>query len=162
MRVELVVPPNTSKPNSKMFPVLVFLLMACYGIMALVVVEQGSVIQSQRNLIAQLFSDSAQLTSLKGQEATQRMIEKQQAAKGKHCRTCTAAPQVAQPQSAQPQTGKESQTDQMHKTLGEKSMISSSGSAKTTAKVMRPKAKLEKQPLQTVDKPDRRRFPSQI
>ena len=162
MRVELVVPPNTSKPNSKMFPVLVFLLMACYGVMALVVVEQGSVIQSQRNLIAQLFSDSSQLTKLKGQEATQRMIEKQQAAKGKHCRSCTPAQQAVQPQSAQPQAGKESQTDQMRKTEGEKSMISNPGSARTASKAMHPKSKLEKQPLQTVDKLDRRRFPSEI
>ena len=82
MHVELVVPPTTkpnSKPNSKMFPVLVFLLMACYGIMALVVVEQGHVIQSQRNLIQQLVQDSRQLTALKVQAAAQQAIEKKQA-----------------------------------------------------------------------------------
>jgi hypothetical protein len=88
MHVELVVPPTTkpnSKPNSKMFPVLVFLLMACYGIMALVVVEQGRVLQSQRNLIQQLVQDSHQLTALKIQAAAQQAIEKKQAnAKGKN------------------------------------------------------------------------------
>jgi hypothetical protein len=93
MHVELVVPPTTkpnskpsSKPNSKMFPVLVFLLMACYGIMALVVVEQGHVLQSQRNLIQQLVQDSHQLTAFKLQAAAQQAIEKKQAsanAKGK-------------------------------------------------------------------------------
>ena len=82
MHVELVVPPTTkpnAKPNSKMFPVLVFLLMACYGIMALVVVEQGRVLQSQRNLIQQLVQDSHQLTAFKIQAAAQQAIEKKQA-----------------------------------------------------------------------------------
>ena len=81
MQVELVVPPTAQKTNSKarLFPVLVFLLMACYGIMTLVVVEQGHVIQSQRGLITQLLSDSRQLSLLKGQEAVQKAIEKKQA-----------------------------------------------------------------------------------
>ena len=82
MHVELVVPPTTkpnSKTNSKTFPVLVFLLMACYGIMALVVVEQGHVLQSQRNLIQQLVQDSHQLTAFKIQAAAQQAIEKKQA-----------------------------------------------------------------------------------
>ena len=74
---------STSRPKpwtpSKMFPVLVLLLMLCYGIMAMVLVEQGGVIQSQRNLIQQLSQDSSQLLALKSQELTQRAIEKQQA-----------------------------------------------------------------------------------
>ncbi len=41
--------PRAWKP-SKMFPVLVLLLLACYGIMAMVLVEQGGVIQSQGNV----------------------------------------------------------------------------------------------------------------
>jgi len=53
--------------------------MACYGIMALVVVEQGHAIQSQRNLIQQLVQDSQQLAALKGQAAAQQAIEKKQA-----------------------------------------------------------------------------------
>lgn len=132
MHVELVVPTNTSKPRSKMFPVLVFLLMACYGIMALVLVEQGHVIQSQRNLIQQLFQDSRQMSSLKGQEAAQRMIEKKQAkpqanAEGKPSHSNTVP----------------LQKDQAQRLLSRKS-------------------KMEKQPLQADDKVDRRRFPSQI
>jgi len=115
-----------------MFPVLVFLLMACYGIMALVLVEQGNVIQSQRNLIHQLFQDSQQLASLKGQEATQRAIEKKQAkaganAKGKASHSSEVAPQKEQ-----------------------------------TQKLLSRKSKVEKQPLQADDKIDRRRFPAQI
>ncbi len=132
MHVELVVPPNVSKPKSKLFPVLVFLLMACYGIMTLVVIEQGHVIQSQRNLIIQLFQDSQQLTALKGQEGTQRAIEKKQAeANAKSKASHSNAPKT-----------------QSQRLLGRKSMG------------LGPKA--EKQPMQAVDKVDRRRFPSQI
>ena len=82
MQVELVVPRSTPKPNSKMFPLLVFLLIACYGILTLVLVEQGGVIQSQRNLIQQLSQDSQQLLSLKGQQAMQQTLDKKRA-KGK-------------------------------------------------------------------------------
>jgi len=135
MHVELVVPPNTkpnSKSNSKMFPVLVFLLMACYGIMALVVIEQGHVIQSQRNLIQQLVQDSQQLAALKGQEAAQHAIEKKQTKAGADAKNKPSASSGILPQ-----------TDQAQKLLSRKS-------------------RMEKQPLQADDKVDRRRFPSQI
>ena len=144
MHVELVVPPGVSKPKSKLFPVLVFLLMACYGVMTLVVVEQGHVIQSQRNLILQLFQDSSQLTALKGQESAQRAIEKKQAeakAKGKASHS-SIAPQAA-PQEQSPVAKNQSQ-----KVLARHSQNQT--------------AKMEKQPMQAVDKVDRRRFPSQI
>lgn len=146
MQVELVVPPDVSKPKSKLFPVLVFLLMACYGIMTLVVIEQGHVIQSQRSLIMQLFQDSQQLTSLRGQENTQRAIEKKQAegnAKGK-----------AKHSSALPMQALPTQKEQSQKLLSRKSQGPGSRQASKMEK--------EKQPMQAVDKVDRRRFPSQI
>ena len=136
MHVELVVPPTTkakSNSNSKMFPVLVFLLTACYGIMALVVIEQGHVIQSQRNLIQQLFQDSQQLAGLKTQVAAQQAIDK------KRAKTGTG--------STQEKTG----------------TSSAAPAAKEQAqRLLSRKSKVEKQPLQADDKVDRRRFPSQI
>ena len=64
--------------------------------MTLVLVEQGSVIQSQRNLIVQLMQDGQQLIALKNQEATQHAIEKKRAdaaksshaSNGKVCKSC--------------------------------------------------------------------------
>jgi predicted TIM-barrel fold metal-dependent hydrolase len=135
MHVELVVPPTTkpnSKPNSKMFPVLVFLLMACYGIMALVVVEQGHVIQSQRNLIQQLVQDSHQLTAFKVQAAAQQAIEKKQANANANAKGKRGVSRVAPMQKEQGQ------------------------------KLQSRKSRLEKQPLQADDKIDRRRYPAQI
>jgi len=135
MHVELVVPQTTkpkAKANSRMFPVLVFLLMACYGIMTLVVIEQGHVIQSQRNLIQQLVQDSQQLAALRLQESAQHAIEKKQA------KAAANGKSKSSPSNAFP-----AQKEQAQKVLSRKS-------------------KMEKQPLQADDKVDRRRFPSQI
>ncbi len=143
MQVELVVPLGTSKPKSRMFPVLVFLLMACYGIMAMVLVEQGNVIQSQRNLIQQLSQDSSQLLALKSQDLAQHAIEKKQAERVK--------PGQPSPQSApMPKSGKACQScgaqiqkSQVQKLTGQKDTV-------------------QKQPLQAVDKADWRRFAAKI
>ena len=54
------------KPKHTMLPVLVVLFLASYGLMALLVVEQGRTIDSQRHLIVQLFSDSTELSHMKG------------------------------------------------------------------------------------------------
>ena len=145
MQVELVVPPNVSQSksrgHSKMFPVLVFLLVACYGIMTLVVVEQGNVIQSQRNLISQLMQDSSQLSAMQGQEQARKQIEKKQKEalhKGKagHGSGDGAANQAG-PMAKAPAS------EPARKLLGRKS-------------------RSEKQPMQADDKVDRRRFPSEI
>jgi hypothetical protein len=111
MHVELVVPPNTSKPRSKTFPVLVFLLVACYGIMTLVLVEQGSVIQSQRNLIQQLSQDSQQLASLKGQEAAQRAIEKKHAKANEKGKLGVSAAAPMQREQAQKQLSRKARIE---------------------------------------------------
>jgi hypothetical protein len=42
----------------------------------MLIVEQGNTIESQRLLIKQLFSDSAQLSAMKGREAQKRNSEK--------------------------------------------------------------------------------------
>ena len=56
------------KPKRKysLLPVLVVLFLVSYGLMAMLVVEQDRTIGSQRSLITSLFSDSTELTTLKG------------------------------------------------------------------------------------------------
>jgi len=65
------------KPKRKhtLLPVLVALFLISYGLMSLLVVEQDRTISSQRSLITSLFSDSTELSSLKG-----KMFQKQRAA----------------------------------------------------------------------------------
>ncbi len=79
-----------------MLPVLVVLFLLAYGMMAMLIVEQGNTIEAQKLLIRQLFSDSAQLSALKGKAAR----EKAAAAAGKAQTMPPAAPQ----QQAKPAT----------------------------------------------------------
>ena len=51
-----------AKPKQQLLPLLVVLFLISYGLLALLVVEQGRTIENQRSLIQQLFSDSAELT----------------------------------------------------------------------------------------------------
>src|SRR3981081_4600651 len=49
-----------------LLPLLTVLFLFSYGLMTLLIVEQGTTIQSQRALIHELFSDSMQLSAMKG------------------------------------------------------------------------------------------------
>src|SRR5207244_12611293 len=53
------------KPKQSMLPILIVLFLISYGLMAMLVVEQGRTIDSQRFLIKELFRDSSELTGLK-------------------------------------------------------------------------------------------------
>jgi predicted lipid-binding transport protein (Tim44 family) len=76
--VAVTVPQALPEPKPKrkhsLLPVLIVLFLISYGLMALLAVEQDRTIASQRSLITQLFSDSAELSSLKG-----RFLQKQHA-----------------------------------------------------------------------------------
>ena len=48
-----------------MLPVLVVLFLVSYGLMTLLIVEQGNTIQSQRTMIRQLLGDSQELSAMK-------------------------------------------------------------------------------------------------
>ncbi len=60
-------PTLTAKRKKRtMLPVLVVLFLVSYGLLAMLVVEQDRTITAQRSLIQQLFSDSMELTAMKG------------------------------------------------------------------------------------------------
>jgi len=69
--------PPQPKPKRQytLLPVLVVLFLISYGLMSLLVVEQDRTISSQRTLITSLFSDSTELSALKG-----KLFQKQRAA----------------------------------------------------------------------------------
>jgi hypothetical protein len=56
-----------------LLPLLTVVFMASYGLMTLLIVEQGSTIQSQRNLIQVLLGDSRQLWALKGRAVSDKL-----------------------------------------------------------------------------------------
>lgn len=70
-----------SKKNRGILPVLVVLFLISYGMMSALVVEQGRTIDSQRGLIHDLFSDSAQLNAMKLKEILRQQAAQQATAK---------------------------------------------------------------------------------
>jgi hypothetical protein len=60
-----------------MLPVLVVLFVFSYGLMTLLIVEQGSTIQSQRMLIQQLLGDTHELASMKGKAIREQALSRQ-------------------------------------------------------------------------------------
>jgi len=57
--------PKTTKRPTSLLPLLVILFIVSYGILTLLVFEQGQTIESQRGLIREMLKDSTQLASLK-------------------------------------------------------------------------------------------------
>jgi len=60
-----------------MLPVLVVLFLVSYGLMTLLIVEQGSTIQSQRNMIHQLLGDSQELSAMKAKAVRAEALSRQ-------------------------------------------------------------------------------------
>ena len=65
---ECVAARTKSRPVA-LLPLLVILFIVSYGILTMLVFEQGQTIESQRSLIRQLLRDSTQLAALKGKVA---------------------------------------------------------------------------------------------
>jgi hypothetical protein len=61
--------PRTTARATAILPLLVILFIVSYGILTLLVFEQGQTIESQRALIREMLKDSTQLASLKDKQA---------------------------------------------------------------------------------------------
>ena len=69
------------KKKISLLPALTVLFVISYGMMTMLIIEQGETINSQRWLIKQLFVDSSELTALKGKAIHQQNAEAQPQAK---------------------------------------------------------------------------------
>jgi len=94
------------KPKAKrtMLPILTVLFLVSYGLMALLVVEQGRTIENQRYLIMSLFDDSNQLSHLKGKALPQRGEAQAQASTKDHSRSQAQTPSTQNPSTQTPST----------------------------------------------------------
>jgi hypothetical protein len=63
------VAPRTKLRPAALLPLLVILFIVSYGILTMLVFEQGQTIESQRSLIREMLKDSTQLATLKGKLA---------------------------------------------------------------------------------------------
>ena len=93
------------KKKRTLLPLLTVLFMASYGLMTLLIVEQGSTIQSQRNLIQVLLGDSRQLWALKGKALSDKLAADELAqAQSQAKKSSTQTPLHAQTPSTQTQS----------------------------------------------------------
>jgi hypothetical protein len=67
------------KKKRSLLPLLTVLFLFSYGLMTLLIVEQGSAIQSQSNLIKVLLRDSTELWTAKGKAISDQQMAKAQA-----------------------------------------------------------------------------------
>jgi len=90
------------KKKRSLLPLLTVLFLFSYGLMTMLIVEQGSAIQSQSNLIKVLMSDSIELWAAKGKAIGNREMARAQA----EAKTRAHAPstQAQAPSSQTPST----------------------------------------------------------
>ena len=72
-----VAPVAPPKKQRTLLPLLVVVFMASYGLMTLLIVEQGETIQAQRNLINVLLVDSKELWAMKGKAQADKLAQAQ-------------------------------------------------------------------------------------
>ena len=87
-----MIPIAVPKKKRSLLPLLTVLFLFSYGLMTLLIVEQGSVIQSQRNLIKVLSRESSELWSARGKAIGDQQAAQAQA-QGKN-RTQTPSTQI--------------------------------------------------------------------
>jgi hypothetical protein len=85
-----VMPVEVPKKKRSLLPVLTILFVVSYGLMTMLIVEQGAAIQSQRNLIQILMPESRQLWGLRGKA----IVDKQKALAQSHTQAPSAQTQV--------------------------------------------------------------------
>jgi hypothetical protein len=103
-----VMPVAAPKKKRSLLPLLTVLFLISYGLMTMLIVEQGSVIQSQRNLIKILFRDSTELWGMKGKAIADQQAARAQAQSGAQAPSArtpsTQIPSAQVPSSKNPST----------------------------------------------------------
>lgn len=68
----IAVPNPAPKKKRSLLPLLTVVFLASYALMTMLIVEQGGVIQQQRNLIQVLQTDSTELWAIKGKAVVEK------------------------------------------------------------------------------------------
>jgi hypothetical protein len=132
-----------AKKKHSLLPLLTVLFIFSYGLMTVLIVEQGSVIQSQRNLIKILGRDSTELWAARGKAIGDKESARAQAEKHTQAPS-TQAPSTQAPSSENPLfQAPSSQAAPQHR------------SQSRTGKIAKPETQLP--PMPAADLSDRRR-----
>jgi len=136
-------------PKRVILPLLVVLFLISYGLLALLVVEQGRTIDSQRGLVRDMFSDSAQLNAMK-----KTLIQKQNEAHARAQAHGQAPSSQAQAPSSQDQSAQSPSTQSQS---GPSSQVMQKDGAKNRTAGKLRKETPQKPPTAESDTPDARR-----
>lgn len=71
------IPIAAPKKKRSLLPLLTVVFMGSYGLMTMLIVEQGATIQAQRSLIQALLSDSKELWAMKGKAISDKAAQAQ-------------------------------------------------------------------------------------
>lgn len=89
--------PAAPKKKHGWLPLLTILFLLSYGLLTMLVVEQGSTIESQRALIRELFHDSTELSAAKGKAGVEKNMAAQHRAQTQAPAAKSQAPSVQTP-----------------------------------------------------------------
>ena len=99
--------PVADKPAQKSYgwlPLLTVLFLISYGLMTMLIVEQGRTIESQRTLIRELFRDSTELSAVKKAQPEKNVAAQSQAQNPPDAQPSTQAPAKRAPSAQAPLT----------------------------------------------------------
>jgi hypothetical protein len=109
-------PIAVAKKKRTLLPLLTIVFLFSYGLMTMLIVEQGAVIQSQRNLIQVLMRDSTELWGMKGKVVSDQQSVRAQGQSHAQAQSAqnpsTKAPSIQTPSNQTPST----QTVPQHRT----------------------------------------------
>ena len=100
--------PATPRKKYGWLPVLTVLFLISYGLMTMLIVEQGQTIESQRALIRELFRDSSELSAVK-MKAQEERNQTQALAQNPSQNPSTQVPQITIPSIQAPSKNPSSQ-----------------------------------------------------
>jgi uncharacterized membrane protein len=149
-----VIPIAVPKKKRSLMPLLTVVFLASYGLMTMLIVEQGTTIQAQRNLIQVLLGDSKELWAMKGKalvdEAARARMQSQ--AQG----SSTQAPSIQAPSTQTPLTQGQSPSTQTPSTqIPSTQAVPQRHSQSRAGKTAKPKTQVP--PMPASDLSDQRR-----
>jgi hypothetical protein len=116
---EITAVPAVAAPKKKysLLPILTALFIVSYGLMTMLIVEQGAAIQSQSNLIKVLLPDSRELWAIRGKAITDNQMAKakKQGHAGDPSAQIPSNRMTTQPPSTQAQPRSQNQVDKAGK-----------------------------------------------
>jgi hypothetical protein len=98
----VVTPIAVPKKKRSLMPLLTVVFLASYGLMTMLIVEQGTTIQAQHNLIQVLLVDSKELWAMKGRAVSDKAAQAR--AQGQAQGSVTQSPSVQAPSTQIPST----------------------------------------------------------